>query len=246
MPLVNDVRKLAGALARATVALTGPSATSYRERMEKPIDTTSMASFTYQSAWGLGFALPPGFSGMGLPDPVLGNTSLATYDLSVVQRYESRQWIVSQFVRLPPSGSLAGKAETYLSRFDELMRFDLTPADLWQLAPWSWLVDWFVDIGGLISTWQTATTNKILSTYAYAMRHEVRTTSFFVTNLRAEATGYTYSGPKALFGQYVTTRKRRLRANPFGFIPNPQSALNGGQLAILGALGLTNVRPRTT
>jgi hypothetical protein len=103
------------------------------------------------------------------------------------------------------------------------------------------LVDWFFDIGKAIESYETALSNRVLSTYMYAMEETVSTTQVLVTDLRGQ-TGVSYTGPRSWSFQWEYSRKRRIRANPFGFTLNPESALTAAQFAILGALGLTKVR----
>jgi hypothetical protein len=102
-------------------------------------------------------------------------------------------------------------------------------------------VDWFFDIGGQLESWNSATTNRILSLYAYGMRDESITTTLNLSGISGK-TGINYIGPSSVFSQTIARRRQRVKANPFGYTLNPLNSLSGGQLAILGALGLTKIR----
>jgi hypothetical protein len=156
----------------------------------------------------------------------------------ITQRHKINYSFEAEFVRLPEGQK---DYSSYLVKLDELMRWDITPMDLWQLAPWSWLVDWFFDIGGQLDAWNSATSNHILSLYAYGMREESIETTTLLSNVRGTAGGV-YSGPPTLYSRVEATHKQRIKANPFGYVLNPMQQLSAGQMAILGALGLTKVR----
>lgn len=235
IPLLSDVRKIATALAVATVAISGNHLSTHRRRDKPERDSTvesSSGSFNAVNRF-----VSTGFVGSGTN----ATTTFAngtTYRSWKVQRHQVDLSFEAEFIRLPEGQK---DYSSYLDRLDELMRFDITPMDLWQLAPWSWLVDWFFDIGAQLDAWNSATSNRILSLYAYGMRDERLTTTIVLSDVRASAT-YGYTGPSTVYQQIVARRRQRIRANPFGFTPDPLTQLSAGQLAILAALGLTKTR----
>jgi hypothetical protein len=206
----------------------------HRWRALPTIDTTSM----FDAGWVGDYSFTPVFPsmpGLDVPTGPVGSSAVGA-SKTVIQNLKSDSWFEGSFVRLPKA-SLG--LDQHMDRFEWLINTDLTPADLWQIAPWSWLVDWFVDIGGLIDAFQTGTSNRILSTYAYAMREEVFTTTILLRNVGA---GTPWNGPKDYSCVFSAKRKRRIKANPFGFILNPAASLDVGQQLILGALGLTKIK----
>jgi hypothetical protein len=239
IPLLNDVISLATALAKATVALTAMDEI-HRFRELPTVDKTSMVEATAYGTWN---DIPDtGLTGSGAPNPILSFSVVRATNATTIQNFTSRRWFEGNFVKLPKA-SLG--LDSHMSRFEWLISTDLTPADLWQIAPWSWLVDWFIDIGGLIDAFQTGTSNRILSTYAYAMEERSMTTTVLLRNMYVQQGGSftrTYNGPKDYSCVMKYTSKRRIRANPFGFTLNPTTALSLGQQLILGALGLTKIR----
>jgi hypothetical protein len=238
LPLVNDVISLATALAKATVAITAMDEI-HRHRELPEHEVTNVFEVLRRGDWSAAPVMPT-MAGVSYPNNIIGNSVLkgtSTY----IQSSRSKMWFEGNFVRLPKA-SLG--LDQHMDRFQWLINTDLKPSDLWQIAPWSWLVDWFVDIGGLIEAFQVGTSNRILSTYAYAMREESLTTTLLLRDIRPDAGSDPrfWFGPKDYSIVMAATRKRRIRANPFGFILNPSVSLNVGQQAILAALGLTKIR----
>lgn len=235
IPLLSDVRKIATALAVATSAISSDELSTHRRRMKPEVDTAISGRSTTVS-------VTPRFGSADFGD--------STYVINSVNNVVCNNWasqlvkvdysFEAEFIRLPETKKDFGP---YLNKLNELMRWDITPMDLWQLAPWSWLVDWFFDIGAQLDAWNSATSNKILSLYAYGMRDERRTTTNIVSEIQGTpASGYIYTGPSSVYNRVEFRRRQRIKANPFGYILNPLSSLSAGQLAILGALGLTKAR----
>lgn len=239
IPLVNDVVSIAKALAKATVAITAMDEI-HRYRALPIIDTTSVIEAGDRGDYA---SIPyfPTMPGITIPPASLG-TSQITGATTYVQNTYSRMWFEGNFVKLPKETI---GLDSHMERYEWLIKTDLTPSDLWQISPWSWLVDWFIDIGGLIDAFQTGTSNRILSTYAYAMAEEKLTTTVLMRNIHAPLGGsptQDWIGPKDYSMSMQASRKRRIRADPFGFILNPSVTLNVGQQAILAALGLTKIK----
>ncbi len=235
IPLLSDVRKIATALAVATTATSSSELTTHRRREKPGSDVTYAGSSNLVSGF-----VSHNMSAFGSEVPgVAANVEIACTAWGS-QRSTMEYSFEAEFLRLPRNSY---DDTVYLSKFEELMRVDITPEDLWQLAPWSWLVDWFFDIGGQLESWQSATTNSILSLYAYGMRTERRLTTTVLSDMR-KLTGWHafYEGPSTYFGTIEAVRKQRIKANPFGYNLEPLTQLSAGQLAILGALGLTKTK----
>ena len=117
------------------------------------------------------------------------------------------------------------------------MSTEITPALLWELAPWSWLADWVLHLGDSLRAQEAAMSNRVLTTYAYAMESVEVENHLALSNIRPRYTG-SYAGPSHYSCAWTTTSRRRIRANPFGFIGTSASPLTVGQLGILNALSL--------
>lgn len=106
----------------------------------------------------------------------------------------------------------------------------------WELIPFSWLVDYFVPIGSILSNLDDFLKNGLVLPYGYIMS---------TTEVEDR---YEWKGPVSnMMGALTTidvtsvvtkTRLRRLPANPFGF-GLLASDLSPKQLSIIAALGLT-------
>lgn len=103
----------------------------------------------------------------------------------------------------------------------------ITPATLWELIPWSWLIDWYTNIGDVLSNLQTEVADNQLTRYAYIMGHTTRK--------------YTWSATDGIVAVSVSREfdtKVRQRVNPFG-VSVDKDNLSLRQLSILGALGIS-------
>lgn len=98
----------------------------------------------------------------------------------------------------------------------------------WQLTPFSWLVDWFANVGTVIDNAQTFNNLGLVMNYGYLMCKETRD----VTSTYRLRNGSTQTM------HFRSERKRRRRANPFGF-GLTDSSLSTTQQALLGALVLS-------
>jgi hypothetical protein len=131
-----------------------------------------------------------------------------------------------------------------LERFEQLgnklLGTRLTPDVLWNLAPWSWLVDWFTTIGSSLSNVVSFQNDGLVMPYGYAMRR-VRITTVASTTL-----AFKENPEKELLtfrNTYMVDQKERVRATPYGFGLDLGS-LNPRQWAILASLGLTRAPQR--
>lgn len=109
---------------------------------------------------------------------------------------------------------------------------------LWEVTPYSWLVDYFGNFGQIFANASDISQYSQVMKYGYVMHHEsVRRT---ILMSRARAKGYGTLLPPIVLSDVEVFRKTRMRANPYGFGVTLDQ-LNSKQLAILAALGLTKV-----
>jgi hypothetical protein len=115
-----------------------------------------------------------------------------------------------------------------------LMGLYLSPSVAYNLIPWSWLVDWFSNVGDIIENLDAGVADRCAADYMYLMCQEKctieRTASLTVVEKdRLVPVVTSTTGEKTL--------KRRIKGNPFGFSMIDEVNLSAMQLAILGALG---------
>lgn len=140
---------------------------------------------------------------------------------------------------IPEIPGFSGRLEKYMSEHDRLMGLTLDAKAAWQLSPWSWLIDWFTDIRENIAAISVAHDDNLVMNYGYAMDHSV----WNVTAKTMFAPSYTklnFGATKFLNTSWKTEAKRRIRANPYGFV----SSADGGfwtpyRMAVLAALGIS-------
>ncbi|DAD51520.1 TPA_asm: maturation protein [ssRNA phage Gephyllon.1_5] len=109
----------------------------------------------------------------------------------------------------------------------------LTLRLLYEIAPFSWLLDWFVNVGDLIANIDLFSRDGLVLRYGYLMRETILTRTYTHSGIT------TYGGRTGPFSMTeVFTDKRRVKATPYGFGVSP-SSFNPTQWAILAALGFT-------
>ncbi|DAD52555.1 TPA_asm: maturation protein [ssRNA phage SRR6255733_5] len=148
----------------------------------------------------------------------------------------SSTWASGQFVFYLPEfkDSWQWKAKMY----SRIMGLTPSPATVYKAIPWSWLVDWFSDLGTYIeNNAGTSVVDSLVANYAYAMQHKyIRTCK--------TTTGNIFVGDSFTSASATTKRiyesKGRTVLGVFG--PSvSQGSLSDRQVAILGALGLSRL-----
>lgn len=129
---------------------------------------------------------------------------------------------------MPVDNSMGSRITRYKEYANKLLGVRLTPEVVWNIAPWSWAVDWKTDIGSVIHNTSSIGHNGLVLQYGYVM-HSL------------EHSQSSTSGS----GTYSETfsRKRRVAANPYGFGVS-SGGLSTQQVAILAALGLNRADSR--
>lgn len=235
-PLISDLQGLSESLLQASFGLFRPLGAAHRKR-ERPL----IESFNRQDLGSGNMQALVGNLGSPTSYNPFASTSIGFHGTGAVvqgthvDQSSVRQWVEGEFVYIPKAGFDPGK---YLDRFETLANVDLTPAVLWELSPWSWLVDWAAQIGSSLSAMEAGLSNRILSTYFYGME-DTKSSSTHSLVVTGNQSGRSHVGPRNFTTIMERRRRRRVRANPFGYTGSSSSTLSGQQMAILGALGLT-------
>jgi len=129
--------------------------------------------------------------------------------------------------------STLARFQRYAKEADKLLGLQLSAEVLWELTPWSWLLDWKVDIGTLLSNASNFQNDDLVLLWGYLMR---RTDAV----RRYVSRGPTFSSvnPGAVSHSFKVVQKERYKATPFGFGVTTAD-FSDQQWAILAALGLT-------
>lgn len=239
-PLVKDVIDLCRALVSITTGMIeGPTVSAPVHRTFRgPVDVQTHTASGTTTGLYMGNARIT-------TDPELsrgqfyGVTDGPLITWTATKRLTRRQWFEGSFTKFLPLGF---DAKNYLDRADVLLGMELTPLTMWQLAPWTWLSDWVVDISSTLAANQAASDKSLISHYAYAMEETVASI-YMDYNITPSSEGRMWSSSFPLEGHYMQTDtwKRRLRANPYGFVPGGPSGLNPFRTAVLAALGLSRL-----
>jgi len=166
--------------------------------------------------------------------PILAPQYYASSPLPVHKRTlriedSSRYWFSGAFRYWIPdidSSDWPGRAKR------ALLGINPTPGLLWEVMPWSWLVDWFSSVGDAIDNMSENAAENLVILYGYSMGTKSRVeTATAQSNLNG--IGWVSSTQTRL-----SSLKRREKASPFGFGINLPD-LSTRQVAILSALGLS-------
>lgn len=131
---------------------------------------------------------------------------------------------------IPDTSSVIWKARATA----ELFGLMPSPSLIWNLTPWSWLVDWCSNVGTNISNMSTGYADNLAAKYAYIMG--TTQVDLRVISTASFKQGYLYDT-----FTYPITWKRRDAASPFGFgLDSDNFSLR--QLSILTALGITRLK----
>lgn len=224
-PLISDVNSFAYAVDHANTVLTQyerDSGKAVRRRYNFPTKVTTTENTVYDGAYPYGtnsdFIAPPASRGR------------LVRTVETVQR----KWFSGSFTYHLPDGKdyrsqmIRGALES-----KKLLGLSLTPDTLWNLAPWSWAVDWFSNTGDVVSNLTDWATDGLVMHYGYMMEHTIVKHTYSLTKPGL-------LGPELRVRPltFVIETKIRRKANPFGF-GLTWEGLSPSQLAVLAALGLS-------
>jgi len=228
-PLASDVRDLRSVLSRADALwrkYEENSGKGMRRRYTFPEDRTTssvVSSYRVPNAVRLESGSTDGLTGLLIQPGTLW------------QRTETRKrtWFSGSFTYYLPDSPLAAG----LARLDHLYGLQPGIDTAYQLTPWSWLIDYFANLGDVLENLNTFTMSGLVMPYAYVMSETTIT-----TESRLDYEIWAGNGWKKATLTDTVTRKiqRRVPAHPFGF-GVLDSGLTGKQQSILIALGLNRV-----
>jgi hypothetical protein len=117
-----------------------------------------------------------------------------------------------------------------------LYGLEMNPEVVWNLTPWSWLVDWFANVGPVLHNLSAFAQDGLVLNYGYLMHYSVRKNTYSARGIKLLRGGdFPFTEVSTVFD---VESKRRIRATPYGF-GLVFDSFSVRQLAILTALGLT-------
>lgn len=229
-PLVSDIRSFAYAAQHADQILgqfERDAGKIVRRRFHFPITETHEETLVSSSS------APFGPNGSALVS--------VTGELYRHRTTRIHQWFSGAFVYWFPVGSDSRlNMIRWAAEAKKLLGISLTPDVLWELAPWSWAVDWFSNTGNVLSNLSDFTTGGLIMRYGYVMETKTVTDTYTLSGYSKRISNAP-SRPEECSMSFTTEVKRRRRANPFGFGVDWDS-LSPFQLSILAALGMSQGR----
>ncbi len=160
--------------------------------------------------------------------PIPANSALGFGTGTLTVRRQQDTWFAGCFrYYVPVADSQIEKFAVWRSNAQKLLGVDLTPETVWNVSPWSWLVDWQSNTGDVLHNISAMGRDGLVMQYGYMMSHTV------FTGDRAARFAAGWAS-----GTSTTDIKLRRPATPYGFGVDV-SALTGRQSAILAALGLS-------
>jgi len=155
--------------------------------------------------------------------------------LYIEQSIETKTWFSGCFTyHLNLGNTLPDRISRNAALARKLYGLELTPEVVWNLAPWSWIVDWEGNIGDVLHNVSRFSQDGLVMQYGYIMQQKTAK-----VNYTLHMNGKLNRGPRGdLQMEIVAQSKTRRRATPFGF-GFDMKGLTGRQSAILGALGMS-------
>jgi len=156
--------------------------------------------------------------------PVPGNYTLTG-------SYSRRVWFEGMFrYWIPDIGTPEWEYRAILDIFGAFP----CPSLVWELTPWSWLADWFTNVGDVVANMSTGYAENLAAQYAYVMGTTQISTCWDTSLNTKQGVIHNSSG-------YTETYKHRVGASPFGF-GLTSNDFSARQWSILAALGLSRLK----
>jgi hypothetical protein len=228
-PLLNDVQSFAYAVRNHDEILAQYERDSGKRLRRRVVTLNETTSETTTVGTGSSAKPTP-----GLPSACVN--SYANVVLTRTRTIKRKQWFSGCFTYyLQPERSGIEGRKRWLQEANKLYGVRLAPETLWNLTPWSWGVDWFVNVGDVLHNVSAFANDGLVMPYGYMM--EQCSIEDQYTN---SGNSYKTPGIPTSFSQtFTTTSKQRVRATPFGFGLNPDIDFTDRQWAIVSALGLS-------
>lgn len=224
LPLVADIQKASKAIADSDRILEDLRRNSGR-RMRRRYSFPAESSSTLYLSDGTG------------PWPHL-NSYLCqqTGGRTITWKRSKKTWFAGEFVYTYPSKDRFIPLQIARGA-QNLLGITLTPEVVWNIAPWTWLSDWFANTGDVVANVSAIGSDNLVMRYGYLMQEATST-------FRHEHRGVTIQGSNVkdatVVGEFTDSVKSRIGASPFGFgITNTD--LTPRQIAILASIGITRL-----
>lgn len=227
IPLLNDVRNFV-----TTTINLRDTLNNMIQNEGKPIRRNISMSDGFTPITGVEVSGSTYDVGVGLVTQVFDGVPTFTDKLFV----STRLWATGEFKYwLPPGPRDWGwRAKQILRIYGAYP----SPAVVWNAIPWTWLVDWFTNVGDVLENLDYSIADRLASNYAFVMRHVVQKYT-----RQTSAKLFTYGGSSVnvnLNSELIFETKERSIIDPFS--PSVDfSSMSDYQASILGALGYSRM-----
>lgn len=234
-PIISDVKKFAEAAKSSDKVLKQyrrDSGRNVRRRYSFPklTETTETVTDSFAHPWPIHSA-----------NADVSYFQSGAHRLTTTVTKSSEVWFSGCFTYyLDPGDTALGRSRRHAQEANKLLGTRITPQTLWELAPWSWAIDYFTNIGEVIHNFSAFANDGLVLRWGYVMEKSIHEVTKTISGMRV----YQGDVPESLYETRRTVRLRRLVATPYGFGLDP-GGLSASQLAILAALGISN-GPRLT
>jgi len=214
-PFVTDLRKMARAVIRSHSILSNYRSHGKGQKIRRRYAFPTQSETTSVNATNF------------LPRPAA--VSFNGKGVHAVHRQQD-MWFAGAFrYYVPIDDDTFGKVRGYASAAQKLLGASITPETVWNVSPWSWLVDWQTNTGDVLHNISAMGRDGLVMQYGYVMAH----------TLYEESASADF-GKLAGWASYTkkTDTKVRRPATPYGFGVDI-AGLTTRQSAILVALGLS-------
>lgn len=231
LPLVNDVQKLANGVLRLDellIQFERDSGRNVRRSWKFPVEHEVETAIVEKNALpgSYHFGIP---DNSGNPDLPLGKQFIVS-ERTIIRKFEGcfTYYLPDDYDSRKAIARRTGNAA-------QILGGTLDPETLWNLAPWSWAVDWFSNAGDVAHNVSMFARNGLVLRYGYITEHTVHKR----THYHRGQTGFpSFSDDDVSSISFVSETKRRLPAGPYGFAIS-WDGLSTFQLSVLSALGIT-------
>lgn len=233
-PFVNDLRKVYYLWQQidkemARIVRENGRGVHRRARLENS-ETSSTKNLTSPYAYAWTSTAPPNI--------FMNPGSVGTWTV----KRKTTSWFVGKFTYwIPDVSSSLWDARARLALFGALP----TPELLWEVLPWSWLIDWFANVGDVISNVSTNAVDNLVCKYSYVMQHVQHEQRAHMYTWHEQQTKTPTNDREwdscnhSFWSQLYWESKARVGGNnPYG-LDVQLTSLSTRQLAILAALGIT-------
>lgn len=243
-PLISDLQSIARAVVEAPKILeqfradSGKVVTRRRKTVYDPASVITERNLANYSR--LRFAGESAkYSASGYLEDAFGDP----YRTQATECHD-RTFVTTSFVgayqyHLDVGDDAIAKLKSFEAQANQLLGIRVTPELLWNLAPWSWLSDWFMNIGDILGNASRFMSDGLVLKYGYLMRHTV--TNRYLTYIPSELSA---SAGSTWITRYHSERKERVPATPFGFGAD-MSSLTGYQTGIVASLAAARTPDRS-